>query len=152
MSEAETDFKNISNLNAGNWIIGDQSIDDYNKELFTFITHNNVTKCPISTPFLRNSDSLCVNCEGEKPVFDLKIKDCLICPEGTVLNSETHKCEEGAPAPPVSKCTSNYVWNEEQQKCVCPDDFPIDLECECVSCLEPFVWNADEQVCKLRCT
>ena len=51
--------------------------------MFTFITNNNVTKCPIETPFLRASDSQCINCTGDKPVFDLYQKDCVACPEGT---------------------------------------------------------------------
>lgn len=101
--------------------------------MFKFITNNNVTKCPLETPFLRGSDSKCINCTGDKPVFDLFKKDCTACPEGTQLNTETHKCEPAVKVP--SRCTANYVWNEAQQKCVCPDAFPIDLGCECVTCL-----------------
>ncbi len=45
----------------------------------------------------------------------------------------------------------NYIWNDAQNKCICPDSFPIDLGCECVKCLEPFVWSSAERACKLRC-
>lgn len=151
VSEAETNFKNITNLNAPNWIIGNQTIDDYNKDLFNFITNNNVTKCPLKTPFLRGSDSVCVNCTEPTPVFDLYKKDCVACPAGTKLNPETHKCEKAEAPQPTSKCTANYIWNDSQNKCICPDKFPIDLGCECVKCLEPFVWNVADRACKLRC-
>lgn len=72
--------------------MGNQTIDEFNKELFKFVTNNNVTKCPIETPFLKVSDSKCVNCTGDKPIFDLKLKDCVACPNGTHHNATTHKC------------------------------------------------------------
>jgi hypothetical protein len=131
--------------------MGNQTVDNYTMNLYNFITNNNVTKCPIETPFLRKSDSKCINCTEGKPVFDLFAGDCVSCPTGTKFNPATHKCEKAETPAPTSKCTSNYVWNEAQQKCVCPDAFPIDLGCECVTCLEPFVWNVAERACKLRC-
>lgn len=151
ISDSQTNYKNITNLNASNWIVGNQTIDDYNKDLYTFITNNNVTKCPIDTPFFRGSDSKCVACNDPTPVFDLYKKDCISCPTGTKLNSSTHKCEKAETPAPTSKCPSNYVWNEAQKSCNCPEAFPIDLGCECVKCLEPFVWNSAERACKLRC-
>ena len=129
VSEVETNFKNISNLNASNWIMGNQTVDNYTMNLYNFITTNNVTKCPIETPFLRRSDVKCINCTSDKPIFDLYAEDCISCPDGTKFNSETHKCEKTQVPTPSSKCTSNYIWNEAQQKCVCPDSFPIDLGC-----------------------
>lgn len=146
VGEVESAYKSINNLNAPNWIIGNQSFDDYTNQVFKFVTTNNATKCPIETPFLRGSDSKCINCVGDKPVFDLFLKDCTACPAGTQVNTTTHKCE-----PFVAKCGGNYVWNEAQQRCLCPDAFPVDLGCECVTCLEPYVWNAYERTCKLRC-
>ncbi len=82
-------------------------------------------------------------------MFDLYKKDCVACPAGTQLNTATHQCEAGAK--PTSKCGGNFIWDEKQQRCVCPPDFPVDLGCECVTCLEPFTWNANERACKLRC-
>ena len=151
ISDSQTNYKNITNLNASNWIVGNQTIDDYNKDLFNFITNNNVTKCPLDTPFFRASDSKCIACKDPTPVFDLYKKDCISCPTGTKFNPDTHKCEKAEVPVATSKCPSNYIWNDSQNKCICPDTFPIDLGCECVKCLEPFVWNSAERACKLRC-
>lgn len=108
--------------------MGNQSLDDYNNQVYKFVTANNATKCPLETPYVRGSDSKCINCAGDKPIFDLFLKDCSVCPPGFAHNPVTHKCEP-------SKCGGNYLWNEVQQRCLCPDALPVDLGCECVKCL-----------------
>jgi hypothetical protein len=118
-----------------NWIIGDQSIDNYTTDLYDFITTNNVSKCPKDTPYVKLGDNNCVDCTGDKPVFDLKRGECVACPDGYTLNPSTHTCEKAAVPVKNDQCTANYVWNKDQNKCVCPTDYPIDLGCECVTCL-----------------
>jgi hypothetical protein len=46
------DFKNATNNQVPNWILGDQTLPEYTEKLFDFITNNNYTKCPKETPFV----------------------------------------------------------------------------------------------------
>lgn len=130
IGEAESYYKNISNLNAPNWILGNQTTDDYTNRLFNYLTNNNVTKCPLETPYARKSDNQCIQCTEPKAVFDLYLGDCVSCPAGQKLDPQTHKCVPGE-----SKCKANYEWDEQSQKCICPKAFPIDLGCECITCI-----------------
>jgi len=40
-------YRNISNLNASNWIYGDMTESEYYMNLFNITSCHNVTKCPI---------------------------------------------------------------------------------------------------------
>lgn len=66
--------------------MGNQTIDQYTDKLFNFLTHNNVTKCPLETPYVRKSDNQCINCTDPNPIFDLYSGECVACPTGTQLN------------------------------------------------------------------
>ena len=96
-------------------------------------------------------DNNCVDCTGDKPVFDLKRGECVACPDGYTLDTAKHTCVKAATPVKIDQCTANYVWNKDQKKCLCPTDYPIDLGCECVTCLLPFVWDPTQKTCKLRC-
>ena len=50
-----------TNLNAANWVLGDQTLDTVIEDFFQrSISYDNVTNCEISKPFFNGKE--CVNC------------------------------------------------------------------------------------------
>ncbi len=50
-----------TNLNAQNWILGDQTLDDIVEDYYTrSIKYDNITNCDISSPFYNGTH--CINC------------------------------------------------------------------------------------------
>jgi hypothetical protein len=45
-------FKNITNLDADNWILGNMTIEKYYVERFKVISNENTTQCDIATPYV----------------------------------------------------------------------------------------------------
>jgi hypothetical protein len=56
-----------TNLNAQNWILGDQTLDDVIEEYYQrSISYNNITNCDIKTPFFSRGN--CINCSPRLPI------------------------------------------------------------------------------------
>ena len=70
-----------SNIYATGWILGDLTIDDLIEQYYQrSIRYDNVTNCPIGTPFYDGTQ--CMQCKEPTPVFDISQKLCVACPEG----------------------------------------------------------------------
>ena len=70
------------------------------------------TSCPAESPYL-NQDNECISCQGDL-VYDISLKQCTSCPEGTTFNQDSHECEKQAMASPIpeDECSGeNMVWN-----------------------------------------
>lgn len=67
-----------TNLNAPNWILGDQTLDDVIEDYYQrAITYDNITNCNIRTPFFSNGH--CINCPPKTPIFNLYTAQCISC-------------------------------------------------------------------------
>ena len=70
-----------SNIYATGWILGELTIDDLIEQYYQrSIRYDNVTNCPIETPFYDGAE--CMLCKEPTPVFDISLKRCVACPEG----------------------------------------------------------------------
>ena len=87
-------YSNISNLKADNWVYGNQTEVDYYLHLFNKTAGRNVTKCPIDAPFVMIDTTDCTACPSRTPYFDLEQEECVSCEGDTYYNNETHACEE----------------------------------------------------------
>jgi len=47
--------------------------------------------CPSEAPFFNGS--ICLNCVAPQNLYDLTKKNCTVCPDLTVFNTITHKCD-----------------------------------------------------------
>lgn len=62
------------------------------------MTKNNVTKCPLRTPFIEKDAENCTVCPEETPIFSLSQEACIACPEDQPYNSSSHSCGKVQPA------------------------------------------------------
>ena len=112
-----------TNLNAANWILGDQSLDDVVEEYFQrSITYDNVTNCESSKPFFNGQE--CINCPRESPIFNLYTQECSSCPAGTVYQSQVRACVKGGIE--SARCPAETTYDPSSNSCVtevstCPE-------------------------------
>jgi hypothetical protein len=105
-----------TNLNAQNWILGDQTLDDVIEEYYQrSITYDNITNCDIKTPFF--SEGKCINCEPKLPIFDLYRGRCVRCSNGFVFDGAKRACVVGA-AGEVKKCPKGTYFDAKSSSCV----------------------------------
>ena len=93
-----SDYKNITNLGAKNWVYGDYSTNKYEKVRFQYITANNVSNCPLERPFVFKGETSCANCPYDTPIFNLYDESCEPCEDDKVYERTTQLCvEKNAP-------------------------------------------------------
>lgn len=84
-----------TNLNAANWILGDQTLDDVIEEYYQrAITYDNITNCDIRKPFFSNGK--CISCPRKQPIFNLYTQKCINCGKGQVFDGQKRACVQGA--------------------------------------------------------
>jgi hypothetical protein len=81
-----------SNLAAPNWYYGSTTASDYKIYLFRRSTTYNLTSCPLSRPFVQDSEQICYNCPAGG-LFNLGSQKCDTCPSDAILNVKTGACE-----------------------------------------------------------
>jgi len=59
------------------------------------VQKNNVTQCPIETPYVLNGTDICQQCVDPKPVFLLENSTCISIPAGTFVNETTQQFVNG---------------------------------------------------------
>lgn len=74
-----------SNLNAKNWFYGSTTVSDYKIYLFKRSATYNLTNCPLSKPFVKDSEQICFNCPDGK-MFNLGLQSCDNCKPNEMLN------------------------------------------------------------------
>jgi len=105
-----------TNLNAQNWILGDQTLDDVIEEYYQrSITYDNITNCDISTPFF--SQGKCINCPSKLPIFDLYNGRCVRCNTGFLFDGARRACVAGAPGE-VKKCPKGTYFDAKLNSCI----------------------------------
>ena len=76
-------YGNITNLDEGNWILGNITIEQYYAKRFDITTHQNSSQCSKETPYVMAGSSGCEQCPADKPIFVLENSTCIRCPERT---------------------------------------------------------------------
>ena len=66
-----TNFANISNLDARNWVLGNLTLQGYYSKRFDITTKQNTVQCPVSTPYVLKGKKDCEQCPKTAPVFSL---------------------------------------------------------------------------------
>lgn len=61
------------------------------------------------------------------------------CPEDTVYEALTNSCRPN--------CISNQYWNQEKQRCDCPDDEPYFNGSVCFNCYGDKHYDPDTKTC-----
>lgn len=79
-----------TNIKAKNWIYDGLSASELRLRYFSWSASRNVTNCPIETPFA--SGGKCINCEGDSPIWSMRLERCLGCPAGSVFNESSKSC------------------------------------------------------------
>ena len=102
-----SNYKNISNIEANNWIFGTFDEGQLFSQLFGDITANNVTKCPLATPFVLANTTSCSQCPSNTPYFDFSLKQCVNCSPDTSFNQTDHACIPN----PAALCPSGMIYN-----------------------------------------
>lgn len=69
--EDVSNYKNITNLGAKNWIYGDYTTAKYERVRFDFVSKNNATNCPLDKPYVFKGETSCANCPYDTPIFNL---------------------------------------------------------------------------------
>lgn len=87
-----SNYANVSNLNTNSWVYGNTTEAEYFLKLFKFMTSNNVTNCPVATPYVLAGTTYCSACPASTPVFDVSSQKCISCPNLYAFNSTTHQC------------------------------------------------------------
>lgn len=94
--QSATGFADLSNsqyqtnLKARNWIYGGMTAAELRLRYFSRSASANVTNCPLATPFA--SGGSCINCEGEVPIWNMRLERCVRCPAGSSFNESTKTC------------------------------------------------------------
>lgn len=105
-----------TNLNAQNWILGDQTLDDVIEEYYQrSISYDNITNCDLKTPFW--SEGKCINCEPKLPIFDLYRGRCVRCSNGFVFDSARRACVAQVRGE-VKKCPKGTFYDAKSDNCV----------------------------------
>lgn len=104
-----------TNLNAQNWILGEQTLDDVIEEYYQrAITYDNITNCDIKTPFFSNGK--CINCPKAQPVFNLYTSRCESCGKGLIFDGQRRKCVPGDSA--GSECPKGTYLDGKTGACI----------------------------------
>lgn len=73
------------------------------------------------------------------------------CPAGSAPSAPVAPVSLVTPTAPVTPsvqtCTSNFVWDSNVQKCVCPANLPFNDGTKCVQCNLPQYWDHDLKQC-----
>ncbi len=57
---------------------------------FSRSASRSVINCPIETPFA--SGNTCINCEGNSPIWNMRLQRCVRCPNGFTFKESTKTC------------------------------------------------------------
>lgn len=82
--------------------------------------------CPRNEPF--GDGEKCYSCLLPN-YWDREQLKCLSCPEGTEYDSKTNICVgavANGTAVIIPECEERYVYDEDTEKCVCPQETPYD--------------------------
>lgn len=104
-------YLNISNLNSANWVFGNTTQTQYFLNLFQYMTSNNVTNCPLATPYVLSNTTNCSVCPAETPIFDISQRKCIVCPNKYVYDAATHQCVLN------STCPTGFKFNTTTLAC-----------------------------------
>ena len=64
----------VSNPNANNWILGEQTYDQFIKSYLVSVnSQQNISKCPLTKPYYDPQTNDCVNCFYPNNVWDMKL-------------------------------------------------------------------------------
>lgn len=77
---------NITNLQGGNWVLGNLTLNDYYLQRFKITTSQNTSLCPEQTPYVLKGKTICEQCPIATPIFSLETSTCLPCPTGEVFS------------------------------------------------------------------
>lgn len=142
-----------TNLNAANWILGEQTLDDVVEEYFQrSTTYDNVTNCPASTPFFNGRE--CINCPREAPIWNLYSQECVSCPTGTVYQGQSRSCVQGGAE--SANCPAGSTYDASSNSCIsevttCPPGTLLDTKSKMcikiITCKNQF-FNKETQQCE----
>lgn len=103
-----TNFANISSLDAGNWVLGNLTLEGYYMKRFEITTKQNTVQCPLLTPYVLKGKKDCEQCPKTAPIFSLENDTCIPCPSGETFNDTTQQCQNSSattPTPTVPQTT-----------------------------------------------
>ena len=135
------DYKYITRYENQSYIYGSTNETQYNMDLFSYMTANNVQKCPPETPYAIWSNNSCINCSDPTPLFDLGASQCTACQANEYFVPQSPSCLN-------SNCQGGSVYNNATNQCICPGDRPFSNGQICVSCYLPNYWNKDTLSCE----
>lgn len=144
-----------SNIYATGWILGELTIDDLIEQYYQrSIRYDNVTNCPIETPFYDGSE--CIICEDPNPVFDISQKKCVACPEGQHVENTQKQCIKDvyytnwtSIDPPNYYPKSGPFPEVDEGAIVCPEETPyFSSERTCIACEYPKYFDVLNSECK----
>lgn len=143
-----------SNLNAKNWILGPQTMDDLQEEYSerALIFHN-ITNCPLTTPFFNPRLEECIECVEPDNLFNMYTKECDRCDGDQEVDPEKKKCQS---KPHYTNFSRVENWNmdggslpEVDPKLTpCPDEKPYFNGVICTKCELPMYWSVSANLCK----
>lgn len=94
-------------------------------------------ECPKSAPYEINGECIACNAPFEWKVdvntCQLKVNNCAQ--------------PEALTTPTVQTCTSNFVWDNKVQQCVCPPNLPFNDGTKCLQCNLPQYWDHNLKQC-----
>ena len=124
----------IENLNASNWMYGNQTPEQYQASRQDYIdsleadNSTMVKECPLATPF-PDENNVCSVCKDTSLIFNLETKKCEECPIGKIFNYGTRTCDFNITCPAGTKFNEKTVLCEVIAPSInssfCPPDAPI---------------------------
>lgn len=140
----------VSNLDnpTNNWIYGQVNPKDYYAQVNDLITKG-AQLCPATTPYV-NSANHCVSCQY---IYDLSIKNCATCPQGSSYNHSIHQCDTSTGETVIKNSdpqASNYVGPHPAQVTnltTCPSSAPFFNGSACIACVVPNYFDFTRSLC-----
>lgn len=77
---------NITNLQGGNWVLGNLTLNDYYMQRFKITAAQNTALCPLATPYVLKGKTICEQCPIATPIFSLDSASCVPCAAGEVFS------------------------------------------------------------------
>lgn len=141
-----------TNIYAGNWSLGNMTIDDLIEQYYQrSIRYDNITNCPIDFPFFDGKQ--CIQCNPPTPVFDISQKKCFACPPETHIDNAQKKC---VPDKHYTNFSTVSNWAPESgpfptpdpDATPCPSTAPYYNGTFCIQCPMPKYFDIPSQSCQ----
>lgn len=100
---------NVTNLQGGNWVLGNLTLSDYYQQRFRITTSQNTSLCPPETPYVLKGKAICEQCPVATPIFSLETEACQPCPPGEAFSEQAMQCQDPKAAQAAAKGNNKSV-------------------------------------------